>query len=100
MKYAVKPIEIAPAVWLGVDGYGGWRLFYESRKPEDEWLLGQVAQDILDFVALVLNSAEAVEVVVCGRLCGVAPSIEQYNGHAVQKLIDRANELWTFEVEK
>ena len=100
MKYAIKPIEIAPEVWLGVDKDGGWRLYHESCGSEDEWPLSYVGQHLLNFATLVLKSAEMVEVVVCGRLFGVAPDTEKYDDRAMQKLIDRANRLWTFEVEK
>ena len=100
MKYSIKPIEIAPEVWLGVDADGGWRLFYESRKSEDEWHVSSDRQCLLDFAALVLRNTEAVELLIIYQLCGWLPSIEQFNDRAVQKLIDRANELWTFEVQK
>ncbi|KKN81082.1 hypothetical protein LCGC14_0323010 [marine sediment metagenome] len=100
MKYSIKPITIAPKVWLGVDGDGEWRLFYASRKPEDEWHVSSGRQCLLDFAALVLRNTEAVELLIIYQLYGLLPSIEQFDDRAVQKLIDRANELWTFEVEK
>lgn len=100
MKYAIEPIEIAPKIWLGADGEGEWRLFCESCKLEDEWHLNGVAQYVLNLATLVLKSGEMVEAVLSGRLGGMALNTEDFNDVAVRKLIDRANELWTFEVEK
>lgn len=100
MKYAIKPIEIAPKVWLGVDEEGEWHLFYASRKPEDEWHVSSGQQYLLDFAVLVLRSAETIEIALVNRLCGMARGVEEFNDRAVQKLIGRANKLWTFEVPR
>lgn len=89
MKYSIKPIEIAPKIWLGVDEEDEWRLFYESRKPEDEWHVASGRQCLLDFVALVLRNTEAVELLIIYQLYGSLPSIEQFNDRAVQKLRPR-----------
>ena len=99
MKYAIRPIRIAPDLWLGVQADGMWALFVDGLTPDCRWHLDRVTNYTLDFMALVLKSVESFEVAVLVRMCGLV-KIEEFNDRAVQKLIDRANELWTFEVEK
>ena len=93
MKYAIKPIRIAPCVRLGANGYDEWLL----RRDGFDRTLCEEMEYALDFAALHLRSAEAVAIAVSARLNGY-PAAEEFDLVAIRKLIDSANRLWTFRL--